>query len=383
MDVETISVVVFFGIIGFLVYVDRKNIEFKKGILIRRTETGIKIISDVAKKYRKVLIYLGNLAVIVGIIASITGLGYMTYDTLLGRRTAAIVLPTVGSYKYPGPVFSVPFWYWIVAVFIVVSSHEPMHALFARLEKVKIKNMGIFLFFVFPLGAFADPDEKQMKRLSLIKKLRIFASGSFGNLIVAGIFILLMISYNFLVDSLITSNGVVFKKTIENTGAFEARLSGTIIEVNGYKIKSMMDFTDALIAIEPGAVIEIKTTQGIYNVKTIPHPDEPERPFIGISEPRTLLIYKGLLEGFGAVSESVLNFIYWILGLLGWVFVLNLGVGVFNLFPIKPLDGGLMFEEIIKHFYKGKYVGYVVNVISLIILSLLLTNLFATNIFFT
>lgn len=380
MSLEIISVVVFFGIIGVLIYLDRKNIEFKKGIIIRRTEKGIRIISDFAKKYKKALTYVGNLAVIVGIVASMTGLGYLIYDTFRGRRSAGIVLPTVGTYQYPGPVFSVPFWYWIVAIFVVVSVHEPMHALFARLEKVKIKNMGLFLFFVFPLGAFADPDEKQMKKLSMTKKLRIFAAGSFGNLIVAVIFILLIMGYNFLIDSLITGNGVFFEKTIENTGAHQVGLKGTIIEVNEYRIKYMSDFITALMAVEPGDTIEIKTTEGIYQVKTTPHPEDPKRPFIGISEPRTLFVYKGLLEGFGRVSNNMLNSFYWFLGLLGWTFMLNLGVGIFNLFPIKPLDGGLMFEEIIKHFYKGRYVNQIVNGVSLIVFSILLTNLFGQNI---
>jgi len=380
MSLEIISVVVFFGIIGVLVYSDRKNIEFKKGIIIRRTEKGIKIISDFAKRYKKPLTYVGNIAVILGIVASVFGLSYLVYDTFKGRRSAGIVLPTVGSYEYPGPVFSVPFWYWIVAIFVVVSVHEPMHALFARLGKVKIKNMGVFLFFVFPLGAFADPDEKQMKKLSITKKLRIFAAGSFGNLIVAGIFILLIMSYNFLIGSLIIGNGIIFKSTIENTGAHEVGLKGTIIEMNDYRIKYMSDFVNALWAVEPGDTLEIKTTEGIYRVKTIPHPEDSKRPFIGISEPKILFVYKGLLEGLGRVSDTTLNSIQWVLGLLGWVFMLNFGVGIFNLFPIKPLDGGLMFEEIVKHFYKGKYANQIVNGISLIVLSILLTNLFGENI---
>jgi len=381
LNLEVISVVLFFVTIGFLIYFDRKNIEFNKGLIIRRTRSGVRIISDFAKKYEKFLTYVGNFAVIVGIIASITGLGYLVYDTLMGRRSAGIVLPTVGSYQYPGPVFSVPFWYWIVAIFVVVSIHEPMHALFARLGKVKIKNMGLFLFFVFPLGAFADPDEKQMKKLSITKKLRIFAAGSFGNLLVAGILIILVIGYNFLIDSFITGDGIVFEKTIENTGAYEVGLKGMIIEINGYRIKYMSDFLNALTAVEPGDTIEIKTTEGLYQVKTTPNPEDPKRPFIGISEPKTLFIYKGLLGGLERVPDNTLNSIQWSLGLLGWTFLLNFGVGVFNLFPIKPLDGGLMFEEIIKHFYKGRYANQIVNALSLIVLAILLTNLFGQTIF--
>lgn len=375
------SVVIFFGIIGILIYLDKKNIEFKKGLIVRRTRKGIQIISEIARKYRKVLLYVGNFAVGLCIVASIVGLYFLVRGTLSGERSAGVILPTVGEYQYPGPVYSVPFWYWIIAIFIIVTVHEPMHALFARLERIKIKEMGVFLFFVFPVGAFADPDENEMKKLSTMKKLRIFAAGSFGNIIVAGIFILLIMSYDFLVGSLIEGDGVIFEKTIENTGAQQADLSGIITEIDGNEIKSLKDLSEVMNNVKPGDTIEVKTTQGIFEIETTQNPDNIERPFIGISNPSTLFVYKGFLSNFGVVSQRTLQVLYWVLGLLGWLFVLNLGVGIFNLFPIKPLDGGLMFEEIIKHFYKGRFVSYIVNGVSLLILSLLLTNLFGPSIF--
>ena len=56
MDIETLSIFVFFGVIGILIYFDKKNIEFNKGLVIRRTKKGIKILSEIAKKHRKFLI---------------------------------------------------------------------------------------------------------------------------------------------------------------------------------------------------------------------------------------------------------------------------------------------------------------------------------------
>ena len=376
MEIEAISVMVFFTIIGFLVYLDKKNIEFNHGLIIRRTERGIKFITKIAKKYKKFLLYLGNFIVVFGVIASILGLSYLIYKTFQFETSAGIILPTVGSYQYPGPVFSVPFWYWIIAIFIVVSAHEPMHALFARLEKVKIKNMGVFLFFVLPLGAFADPDEKQMNKLSWLKKLRIYASGSFGNMIIAAIFIILLLCFNFFISSIMSGNGVIFNSTIANTGAAEVGLSGIITEINGITVKSMSDFINAMKNVKPGDVIKIKTAEGIYNIKTTPNPEDSTKPFIGISGPRTFYVYTGLLSNLGVVSDESFYIISWFSGLLGWILIINFGVGLFNLFPIKPLDGGLMFEEILKHYYKRKNVEKVVNCVSLFILFLILFNLF-------
>ena len=37
-----------------------------------------------------------------------------------------------------------------------------------------------------------------------------------------------------------------------------------------------------------------------------------------------------------------LNTLFW------WIFLLNFLVGAFNLLPMKPLDGGLIFEELLR-----------------------------------
>jgi len=386
MDLETSSVLIFLGIIAILVYLDRKNIEFNYGLMIRRTKRGKKAIYEFGKKHRKKLLILGNVGVIICIVASVFGLFMLvrsSYNILSKPEEAEpeikLVLPSVKEIDLPEFVLGVPFWYWIIGIFTVLFAHEPMHALLARAEKIRIKSFGLLLLFVLP-GAFVDPDEKQIKKLSILKKLRIYAAGSFGNLIVAGIFLLLIVSYNFMIDSLMVMEGVIFEKTIENTGAEEVGLIGTIIGINDKEVKSMNDFIDVLENVNPGDVIEVKTTQDNFQIKTTPHPDDPERPFIGISKARSLFIYKGLLGGWGAVPEKTLYVLSWILGLFGWIFALNVGIGVFNLFPIKPLDGGLMFEEIIKHFYKDKKVRYLVIGVSLITLGLVLINLFGPSI---
>jgi membrane-associated protease RseP (regulator of RpoE activity) len=253
-----------------------------------------------------------------------------------------------------------------------------MHAFLVRAENVKIKSFGVLLFFILP-GAFVDPDERELKKISTIKKLRIFAAGSFGNLIAAGIFILLIFVSNFVINSLMTTEGVIFQNTIENTSASKVGLKGTITAINNTEVKSMDDFLKIMQNVKVGDVLKITTTAGTFYLKTTPNPEDSTKPFIGISMPNSLFVYKGLLSHYSVVSEWTLSVISWFLNLLGWIFVLNMGIGVFNLFPIKPLDGGLMLEEIIKHYYKGKGVKYLVNGLSLFTLILILINLFGPS----
>jgi membrane-associated protease RseP (regulator of RpoE activity) len=183
-----------------------------------------------------------------------------------------------------------------------------------------------------------------------------------------------------LVSSLIQGRGVIFEETIENTGAQEAGLKGVITQINQKEIGSVLDLYNVMDDVDPGDTIQVKTDEGSFEIKTISNPENPKSPFIGISKPKTLFVYKGFFGNYGTVSETTLNSLFWILGLFQWIFILSLGVGVFNLFPIKPLDGGLMLEEIIKYFYKGEHASKIANGISLVIFSLLLTNLIGPSV---
>lgn len=386
INFEIISVLTFLLVLGILIYRDRKNIEFKSGLIIRRSTKGKKIIYDFAERHEKKLRVVGNIAVVIAIIASLYGMylllqssyGIITRPTEI-IRPLRVVLPSVSGVELPGFILGVPFWYWIISVFLVMGIHEPMHALMARIEKIEIKSFGVLLFLILP-GAFVDPNERQLKRLSVMKKLRIFAAGSFGNFLLAGIVLLLLLGYNFILDRIMVPIGVAFENTIPDTGAYEAGMKGRIIQINSMEIKDLEDFSQAMSSVKPNDIVNVKTSEGEYTIKTVADPDDVSRPLIGIERPYVVFAYTGFLSKFGEVSNSTMSVIIWLSGLFGWVFLLNLGVGVFNLFPLKPLDGGLMLEEIANHFFKKRNGRIITNVISFFVLILVLFNLFGPNI---
>lgn len=386
MNLEIISVVLFLFILAILIYKDRKNIEFKAGLIIRRSYAGKRFIYEFSRKYENTLRIIGNIGIFVAIIALIYGMYILlnsTYNLITNpigvARPLRVVLPSVSDIKFPGFILGVPFWYWIISVFLVMGIHEPMHAIMARIEKVDIKSFGILFFLVIP-GAFVDPDEKQLKRLSIIKKLRIFAAGSFGNFLLAAFIFLFLLGYNFTLSKIMISNGVAFENTIPGTNAAEVNLKGNIIQINSVKIKDFEDFNKAMSSVKPNDIVNVKTTEGEYTIKTIADSENSTKPLIGIEKPYVVFTYTGILSKFGEVSKTTIDILSWIYGLFGWVFLLNLGVGVFNLFPLKPLDGGLMFEEIANHFFKKKNGRIITNVVSIFVLILVLFNLFGPNI---
>ena len=44
----------------------------------------------------------------------------------------------------------------------------------------------------------------------------------------------------------------------------------------------------------------------------------------------------------------------WLLGLFRWLFALNIGIALFNLLPIGPLDGGRMLKLVLDRWQKPK-----------------------------
>lgn len=386
ISLEIISVLIFFGIIGILAYRDRKNVEFNYGLLIRRTKKGKKIIYRLGSKHRKKLQILGNLAIVIGLIVSV-----YTFATLIdssyklfskpeeAEQAFAMPLPKVTGVEYPGFVLGIPFWYWIIGVFFVLFAHEPMHALLARAEKVKIKSFGFLLFFLLP-GAFVEPDEKQIEKLSLKKKLRIFAVGSFGNFVLAAILFLIIFLGLY---PLFFRGGVIFGylnytkyNRPEPFPAEILNMTGVILTIDGEKIESIKDLQEVMVDKKPNQNVLIKTTDGEYDLMLTNDPKNETKGYMGVY----VADYKVLADRYRG-SSLASTILLGLTELLSWVFVLNLGIGAANLLPIKPLDGGLMLEGLVKHFLGKKKSEKIVLIVSLLTLSLILIALFGPSLF--
>ena len=282
MDFELISITAFFLIVFILLLKYRKNVQFKYGIIVKRWKGGVEVIDSFVSKHRKFLIYFGNFGSFIALLASFVSMYFLITFTLKLQEGFGIILPAVKGVEYPKPFISVPFWYWIVGIFSVVFPHETMHALFSRLEKIKIKDYGIFLFLFFPLGAFVDVDEKRVERLKLLKKLRIYSAGSIGNLLVCLLTTLILILSSILFSLSVESKGVVFERTINNTPAFYSNLSGIITRIDNHSISSVEDLKDFLSNAKPNQTVRIFTSSGNFTLKLSSRPEDPELSLIHI-----------------------------------------------------------------------------------------------------
>ncbi|MBI4894326.1 MAG: site-2 protease family protein [Candidatus Aenigmarchaeota archaeon] len=360
IGLDVITVFGFFSLVGVLLVLDRKNVEFNYGLIIRRWKHGQYVMDKWIFSHRKFLNAFGTVGVVVGFVAAAFGIVSILYATVLGQQSVSPILPTVGEYQYPSGIVGVPFWFWIISIFVVLSVHEPMHAIFARLAGVPVRSWGVMTFFVLPLGAFVDPDMRKVYRLTLMQKLKIFAGGSFGNFMTAAVVLLVLIASSYIMFG---------QANVPGGPADVAGLEGTIEKVGSVEITHIGNLSSVLNATESGSTIQVATDRGTYEVVTAANPTTGHGSYIGVTF--------GLRPEYMAWKESVSVFMQ----LLKWLLIFNIGIGVFNMIPMKPFDGGHVFEAVFAKVLKSEKAGKTaINITSVAVLGILLFNVFGTGI---
>jgi membrane-associated protease RseP (regulator of RpoE activity) len=379
IDLEVYMLIAFFaGVAVWLYAFDRKKVEMKfKVLAIRRWDGGLEHIDRFVKRHRKFVKTMGTVSAVLGIVGGIFGFGYLVFNLFELQQGFALVLPTAGGFEYPGPVFSIPFSSWIIIIFISLAVHESFHAIYARLEGVKVRSYGLVFLVALPVAAFVDPDENQFKRLkSSMSKFRILSAGSFSNLMIGGVVFLLILGTGAVTGAVMESRGVSFLSTIDGTPAHETGLAGTITKINGEEITDVNKLSQVLDGLAPGSAVSVETTEGTYAMTLAAHPDNAEISYMGISGVQNSLHYKALLSG--PVSSNVVN----LLGSWGRFMILflaiSIGIGIANLLPMKPFDGGHIFEEAFGKVFKN-HGPIITKIAAYATLFLLMFNLFGVG----
>ncbi len=375
---------VFLALIAIFFYYDRKNVERQSVLLLRKTKKGKAFLTNLGQRFPRLWWVYGTLAVVIGFYVSayiFYWLLFMTMTSLTSEAAPGLALvlpsPTTETVAVPG-VIGVPFWFWIITIFLLILVHEGSHGIMAARERVRIKTLGWGLLIAIPL-AFVEPDEKQLQKEKPMKQLRVFAAGSFGN------FVLAVISANILVFSITAffiPSGVAYQGLMAGFPAEKANLTGTIVGMENYTIGSLGDLSSALDDIGPGRLIRIRTVvdigsgseERLFRLTTVEEPNATDsgKGFIGIL---------GVSQDFGlrdGVASPELVYFFTgrspdFFGLLFFLFLINLGVGAFNLLPLGPLDGGRMWRIVLDRLIP-RHSKRVMNGLSWALLFVLLLN---------
>ena len=347
-------------------YLERHKIKIQKiffpvlYFVMYKTKIGLKSMDYAAKKLPTALKGLSFLGVLIGFLGMILIVIELLKNTvyLLIKPGIAPGIQPVLPFEAKG-VFFVPFIYWILAIFIIAGVHEFSHGLIARAYKIKIKSSGVaFLGVIFPLipAAFVEPEEKQLLKKSLKAQLSVFAAGPFANIITAGIVILLIIHVAAPISGVaFDTNGVEVVDIVADGPFAQAGVKeGEIIhKMEHTKIDSVKNFTEALTKYKAGDIVVIKTTESAYAVQLGSHPQNVTKPYLGISTKQFREVKPGFAAKYGLFIPKAIE---WVSGFLYWLFVLNLGIGLFNLLPLGPIDGGRMVKVILERISPKK--GY-------------------------
>lgn len=361
MNPYTLSIIGFVAVLAVLLWRDRDKIEVSNYVLfIRRTARGRGLISKIATKNKKFWNYLGTFSTVVGFGAMGFGFYYLANifaDQLITGAPAAagpkfvLPVPSQDAAFLPG-VLGVPFWSWVISVGLLMLVHEGMHGVMIKTIGSGIKSLGVLLLLVIP-GAFVEPDEEDLGQKKWTDQLKVYSVGSFANFCL-GFFVFLLMSFAFVPAFM--SPAVGFQGYVNaaeyNVSTFPAQkvnMTGPIVSIDGNRTENLGDLSRVLQGKNPGEEITVRTSGGSYRLELAEHPRNETRPFLGISRPGNTYTVK---ERY--VESGLSPTVDYIFELLNWIFLLNVGIGIMNLLPLKPLDGGLMVEAVSQHHFPEK-----------------------------
>ena len=365
MNLDLLFAILFFVVLLIIFFMTRSKWEVQgKIIALYKTKIGIKLMDKISSKFPRLLKYIGYSGVFFGFSGMLL-IGYLlikwTYELIFVQNAMPQLTLLFPGIKLPG-LPTLGFWHWIIAIFIVATVHEFSHGVIARLYKLKIKSTGVG--FLGPiLLAFVEPDEKQVSKASKATQLSMFSAGPYSNLILGALFSLLflfvMIPINdnlFVVDKLMVNN-FTQGLSAESSGL---KIPFKIISVNNNNVENVnLNSLEKIFGeVKPNTLVVLNTDQGEFKIKAVKD-EKSERGLIGIN----LDLKTKVKEGYGKLFGKVF---IWFHLLIMWLATVNIGVGLFNLLPLGPVDGGRMFYSallvIIKDEKKAKkiwaFVGF-------------------------
>lgn len=289
--------------------------------------------------------------IIIGFLGMIVIVGFLgkgLLDLLLQTEAPPVVTPVLPGISIPGLGIKMPLVIGWLALFVVIVIHEFSHGVVSKAFKIPVRSSGLLVFG--PIGgAFVEPDEEKLKRAPKRVQLAIFAAGPYSN-VLTGILFMFLIGITLLgLSGLVAQDGIVFESVQPGLPAAEAGVTPGFVydSFNGEPISTREDFLSATTALDPGDIVTLRSTEsGVrHEFALTENPTNPDQGYLGVII-GTNLKWPGLAWLY-AVLNTLFSFIF-------WAHVLSLGIGLANLLPIGPFDGGRMFKLAGEHFFGEK-----------------------------
>jgi membrane-associated protease RseP (regulator of RpoE activity) len=349
--VEHWVVITFYAVVALLLYLFRSKFEFQGIVALLKTSFGVDFMTKTGERWPRFWHKLGMVSIVLGfagmlLITSL--LFYGVYTLFFVPDAPPILSPVIPGVKIPGVPIDYPLFYTLGALFLAVIVHEAAHGIYSAAYKIKIKSSGFAFFGPLP-GAFVEPDEKILTKRPKREQLAIFSAGPFANMILAIVAFILLFGVAALASTMVTEQGVFINKVQADTPAALAGLHEnlTITYVNSKPIKNGFDLSRELGTYKPGDAVNITANGTVYPVTLAAQPTDANKPRLGI-DLQTDLALKNPSMGWLFSFMLILN------KLLQWTMIISLGLGIANLLPIGPIDGGRMYLMALQHYFEEK-----------------------------
>lgn len=347
MDVLQFYAILFIMIwvVAFL-FKDKLKIEIHGPLLMRKTTRMRGLIDRIAQRHKRFWKWTMNIGIFVAFFFMVLMLYFLlnSLQSLFVTPQASLIIPGV---DLPGSPIFIPLGYGILALITVMVVHEFGHGILARVEGISIKSIGVLMLAILP-GAFVEPDEEEIKKAERSSKLRIYAAGSVFNLMLAAIALIAVIGIsNFAIPAAFDTEGVEISSVVPGSPAVGVLKEGMVLEsINGISTSNFTNYQKELSSIKIGETVVLVTDQGTFSIKTEKNPNNSTRAYIGIRSTVNMEVIDNVAKTYG--DQLPWTWMY-LKDLFWWIFFLNFAIGTFNLLPVKPLDGGLMLEEVLRY----------------------------------
>ncbi|MCQ2737247.1 MAG: site-2 protease family protein [archaeon] len=365
-------VVIWVVAIVFKKYLEGYGVEVTFPVLMWKTQRLRGFIDKIANLSKRFWKWFMNIGIVISVIFMVIMAITLVYSLTMITTTPSVSLLLPGV-DVPGSPIFIPFFYGFVALATVIIVHEFSHGILARVENVSLKSIGLLLFAILP-GAFVEPDEEDMENISKPGKLRIYAAGSMGNLSLAAIaLVLMMVCSAFIVPACFHEDGIEIDRIVSGSPAEGYLKSGMVIKsINNHSITDSESYVNSVSYLKPNSIVTVGTDQGNIEFKGSVNPNNKSLGYMGVQAQK----HYSLNDGF---DNQPFSPIMWILiqlpQLFMWIALLNFAVGTFNLLPMKPLDGGHIFETLLSYVCSDMILKAIVTFVSYLMAMIIIISL--------
>ncbi|MGB1696977.1 MAG: site-2 protease family protein [Thermoplasmatota archaeon] len=303
-------------------------------------------------------------------------------------------VPALGASEIliiPGVNPFVPLWYGLIALIITLVVHESGHGIVALANKMRLKSLGL-LMAVVPVGAFVEPDEDDLTKAPRRARLRVYAAGPMMNFVFATITI---IGFAVMMGAMTPMDGTAVASVVGTPASDAGILPGDLIlTADNMDVSEWDDFIAFMDTTSPGQNVTFglqdRDVQATLGSRWDVLSDEQKQrviaedaafaeelqndAFLGVApffqdrtqdvlahpvgEFQNFLFYVSLpigeIQNAPYLSFYLPTFyetpfsedIFWPLAnVLFWTFWINIMVGLTNILPMLPLDGGHLFRD--------------------------------------